>query len=109
METTSGVSIAFWFEIGSENKRWHVEAGSGGELERFEQGQDLPAHENVEIFGPVTYASNKQFFFRSSEPKAIAGQYLCKPGTYRMIGVVASVMCGRQKLYHATNNANISV
>jgi hypothetical protein len=54
-------------------------------LERFEHGKDdLPAHENVEVMGPVTYASNKDFFFRSDEPAATQGRYYCKPGTYRM-------------------------
>jgi hypothetical protein len=54
-------------------------------LERFKHGEDnLPPHENVEIMGPVTFASNKDFFFRSDEPAATQGRYYCKPGTYRM-------------------------
>ena len=33
------------------------------QLERFRNGEDsLPAHENVEIMGPVTYASNNSCF-----------------------------------------------
>jgi len=68
--------------------RAHPQAGQfnnvGMQLERFKQGDNLAAHENVEIKGPVTFPSNKDFFFRTDEPQATAGRYYCRPGTYRM-------------------------
>jgi hypothetical protein len=81
------VKIERLVAIGSDTA--HPQAGQFNnvltKLERFTHGKDdLPAHENVEVMGPVTYASNKDFFFRTDEPVAVQGRYYCTPGTYRM-------------------------
>jgi hypothetical protein len=61
-------------------------------VERGKQGMELPPRDNVEILGPVTYASNKNFHFRSEETALNCPEeasYVCEPGRQYHMRIVA--------------------